>query len=90
VPVELRLSGERYDAPVEAALYLAVREAVVDAARRGATWAQVTLNARATLTVEDDGSPRSEPLVHVADRIGALGGETSFAANALRAEIPCG
>jgi signal transduction histidine kinase len=90
VPVELSLSGERYDAPLEAALYVAVREGVDDAARRGATWIRVTLNGRATLTVEDDGAPRSAPLVHVADRIGALGGETSFAANTLRAEIPCG
>ena len=90
VPVELSLSGERYDAPVEAALYVAVREAVDDAARRGATWTRVALDGRATLTVEDDGTARSAPLVHVADRVGALGGETWFSENTLRAEIPCG
>jgi signal transduction histidine kinase len=90
VPVELSLSGERYDAPVEAALYVAVQEAVADAARRGATWTRVVLDGRATLAVDDNGTARSAPLVHVADRVGALGGETWFGANTLRAEIPCG
>lgn len=88
--VELQLSTERYDGPVEAALYVAVREAVEDAARRGADWVCVSLDGRATLTVEDDGNARTEALVHVADRVGALGGETRFGPNDLHAVIPCG
>jgi signal transduction histidine kinase len=87
--VELQLSSERYDAQIEAALYVAVREAVEDAARRGAGWACVTLDGRARLIVEDDGNPRTEPLVHVADRVGALGGETVFGPNNLQAVVPC-
>ena len=87
--VELTTTAERFDAPVEAALYVAAREAIDDAARRGATWASVNVAGRVTLDVEDDGATRSSPLVHVADRIGALGGETTFGANSLRAEVPC-
>jgi signal transduction histidine kinase len=87
--VELTTTDERFDAPVEAALYVAAREAIDDAARRGATWSSVEVAGRVTLTVEDDGAARSSPLVHVADRIGALGGETTFGANSLRAEVPC-
>jgi signal transduction histidine kinase len=89
LPVELSATPERFDAPVEAALYVAVREAIDDAARRGATWANVSVDGRITLRVEDDGVARSSPLLHVADRIGALGGETTFGPNSLRAEVPC-
>jgi signal transduction histidine kinase len=88
--VELQLAAERYDAPVEAAMYVAVREALEDAVRRGAAWMRVRLDGHGTLIVDDDGEPRSEPLVHVADRVGALGGETEFGENDLRAVIPCG
>lgn len=88
--VELRLLPERYDGSVEAALYVAVKEAIEDAARRGATWARVHLDGSVALTVEDDGEPRTTTLLHVADRVGALGGETQFYANTVRAVIPCG
>jgi hypothetical protein len=66
-----------------------VREAIDDAAKRGATWIRVSVDGRVTVSVEDDGAERSSALVHVADRIGALGGETAFGANSLRAEVPC-
>jgi signal transduction histidine kinase len=89
VPVELTATAERFDAAVEAAIYIAVREAIDDAARREATSVTVRLEGRVALTVEDDGAARSSPLVHVADRIGALGGETTFGASSLRAEIAC-
>jgi signal transduction histidine kinase len=81
--------AERFGADVEAALYAAARDAIDDAGRRGATWVRVALDGRVRLTVEDDGSPRPAPLVHVADRVGALGGETTFGAMSLEAEIPC-
>jgi hypothetical protein len=44
----------------------------------------------ATLSVVDDGRPRSSNLIHVSDRIGALGGELAVAEQSLRAEVPCG
>ena len=37
----------------------------------------------------DDGSDRSSPLIHLADRIGALGGSLEVSQTTLRAEIPC-
>jgi signal transduction histidine kinase len=89
LPVELTAAAQELDAPVEAALYVAVREAIDDAVERGATWIRVTVNGRAVLRVEDDGAARSSPLMHVADRIGALGGETVFGPNSLLAEVPC-
>jgi signal transduction histidine kinase len=89
LPVELTATTERFEVPVEAALYVAVREAIDDAARRGATWVRVSVDGRVTLSVEDDGAARFSALVHVADRIGALGGETAFGPNSLRAEVPC-
>jgi signal transduction histidine kinase len=90
VAVELGpLPDGRFDTAVEAALYVAVREAIDEAARRGASWVRVGIEGRVRLSVEDDGAPRPAPLVHVADRIGALGGETAFGARSLEAEIPC-
>jgi hypothetical protein len=90
VAVELGpLPAERFDATVEAALYVSVHEAIDDAAWRGATWVRVGLEGEVRLSVEDDGAPRPAPLVHVADRIGALGGETAFGSRSLEAEIPC-
>ena len=89
LPVELAVTAERFDAPVEAALYVLVREAIDDAAKRGATWIRVSVDRRVTVSVEDDGAARPSALVHVADRIGALGGETAFGPNSLRAEVPC-
>jgi hypothetical protein len=79
-----------FGASVEAALYVAAREAVEDAARRGATWVRVATDGCVRLTVKDDGASRAEPLVHVADRIGAVGGTTRFGLTSLHAEIPCG
>ncbi len=88
--VELSVLAERFDGPIEAALYVAAREGIDDAARRRASWVTVRLDGRVKLTVEDNGAPRPSPLVHVADRIGALGGNTTFGATTLQAEVPCG
>jgi len=41
------------------------------------------------VTVEDDGSDRSSALIHLADRVGALGGSLEVGQTTLRAEIPC-
>jgi signal transduction histidine kinase len=89
LPIELSVTDERFDAPVEAALYVAAREAIDDAFRRGASWTRLSVADRVSLTVEDDGAARSSQLVHVVDRIGALGGNTAFGPNFLHAEVPC-
>jgi signal transduction histidine kinase len=84
--------GERYPAPVETAAYFVVAEAIDDAARRGASYAAVgALRHEEQLVVklEDDGSARTSAMIHVADRVGALGGRLAIEPTTLRAEIPC-
>jgi hypothetical protein len=44
---------------------------------------------RLVVALEDDGAPRSERLVHLLDRVGALGGFLDARDTTLRAEIPC-
>jgi hypothetical protein len=39
--------------------------------------------------LEDDGSARTSAMIHVADRVGALGGRLEIEPTTLRAEIPC-
>jgi len=93
LPVELgEAPSQRFPAPVETAAYLAVSEAVHDAAGRGASFvsADVRLKGpRLVVVARDDGSPRSAALVHLADHIGALGGELVVQGSTLRAVIPC-
>ncbi len=93
LPVQiLRADERRYPAPVEAAAYFTVAEAVDDAARRGADRAAVTVaheGGQLVVTVEDNGTDRDAPMVTLADRVGALGGSLSIMETACRAEIPC-
>jgi signal transduction histidine kinase len=93
LPVEiLRAEHRRYPAPVEAAAYFAVAEAIDEAARRYADRAGVSVvhdDERLVVTVEDNGSDRTSSMVALADRIGALGGNLFVEATTLRAEIPC-
>jgi signal transduction histidine kinase len=93
LPVELSApAGARLPAAAEAALYAAVRDAIEDAAGRGATYvrAGLTLDGdQASLAVVDDGRAREAPLVHVEDRLGALGGRVTFGRSSVRAEVPC-
>jgi signal transduction histidine kinase len=93
LPVQiLRADGRRYPAPVEAAAYFTVAEAVGDAARRGADRAAVTVahdNELLAVTVEDNGTGRDSPMVTLTDRVGALGGTLFIKETACRAEIPC-
>jgi signal transduction histidine kinase len=87
-----RLTERRFDATVEAGAYATAGEAVRDAAARGATATRLSAEVdgdRLVITAVDDGLPRADPLVHVADRIGALGGALELDATGLRAEIPC-
>jgi signal transduction histidine kinase len=85
-------AGERYPGPVETTAYLVVAEAIDDAARRGASYAAVSAprhDERLVVRVEDDGSERTSTMMHLADRVGAVGGRLEVEATTLRAEIPC-
>jgi signal transduction histidine kinase len=89
-------SEERYPEPVERAAYVAVAEAISDAVARGATWLAVRVRRdgeRLVVDVDVDpgaGATRSsDRLVHVADRVGALGGRLETGAGTLRAVLPC-
>ena len=86
-------AAERYPAPVETTAYLVVAEAIDDAARRGASYAAVSAlsdDGRLEVKVEDDGSERTSTMIHLADRVGAVGGRLQVEPATLRAEIPCG
>ena len=93
LPVELgTVTPERVGPPVEMAAYRAITEGIVDAAGRGATFVSVDAKregGRFIVTVVDDGSSRSSPLVRVGDRVGALGGSLEVGPRTLRAVIPC-
>jgi signal transduction histidine kinase len=95
-PLAVRLQDvteRRLPAAVEAGAYVAVDEAIRDAVGRHATAISVSAavhDGQLVITAADDGAPRDASLVHVADRVGALGGVLDVAPATLRAEIPCG
>jgi signal transduction histidine kinase len=93
LPVELgELPVDRYAPAIETAAYLAIAEAIDDAARRNATFIVVEaarVADRLVVTARDDGAARESALGHLADRIGALGGFVDIGPPTLRAEIPC-
>ena len=93
LPVEFgEMPGERLPPAVETTAYVVVAEAIEDAARRGGTFLTADVrrqDERLVVAVQDDGQPRSAPPVHLADRVGALGGRLDTGANTLRAEVPC-
>jgi signal transduction histidine kinase len=92
--VELgEITRDRLPAAVEAGAYVAVDEAIRDAAARGAGVVDVSagfVDGRLVVTADDDGTPRADGLMQVVDRVGALGGEVRVTGRRLRAEIPCG
>ena len=86
------VTAERLPAPVEAGAYVALDEAIRDAAARDATAINVSAalhDGHLVVTAQDNGTPRDSTLVHVADRVGALGGELDLSPTSLRAVIPC-
>ena len=44
---------------------------------------------RLVVATDDDGAPRSAGSIHLADRVGALGGTLVVGDTKLRAELPC-
>ncbi len=93
LPVELGdVTPERYTEPVETAAYRTVVEGIDDAAGREATFVSVDVGreeGRLIVTLRDDGAARMSPLVHLADRVGALGGSLEVGETTLRAVVPC-
>lgn len=93
LPVVLdEVSSARAPHAVERAAYVIVAEAIDDAVRRASTFLSVRVDDegdRLVVVCEDDGALRSDELVHLADRVGALGGELEVGDRTLRAEIPC-
>jgi signal transduction histidine kinase len=93
LPVDLgELPVERAALAAERTAYVVVDEAIDDAADRGATWLRARARreaGRLVLDIEDDGAPRHTHVVHLRDRVGALGGSLDAGENTLRAEIPC-
>ena len=94
IPIEIdEVVEARYPAGAETAAYLVVRDAVDDAATRAATHVVARVDAtadRLVVEVRDDGGARSsDGLVHLADRVGALGGRMDVHGPRVRAEIPC-
>jgi signal transduction histidine kinase len=94
-PIAVRL-GEiergRFPASVETTAYIAVEETIHDAGARGAGSAAVDtrlVEDILVVSVEDDGAVRGAPLMHVADRVGAIGGSVEVRGTTLRAELPC-
>jgi signal transduction histidine kinase len=93
LPVELGdVEPVRQPPAVETTAYVAVADAIEDAHRRGASFVAARVDREGDLlviTAEDDGAPRGMHLVHLADRVGALGGSLEVGGTSLRAEIPC-
>ena len=92
LPVEVSCTIERRLAKaVEAAAYAVVVDTVADAAVRGSAWVTVDIDLvdeQLVVRVQDEGSPAAE-LVHLQDRVGALGGRVSTTARGFTAELPC-
>jgi signal transduction histidine kinase len=95
LPVEVvHVAEGRCAVAAETAAYVVVVEAVTDAARRSAAYATVGVERHdqtLIVLVADDGAPPDRAaLVHLTDRVEALGGRVRVEPGTLRAEIPCG
>jgi signal transduction histidine kinase len=83
------IPGERFPEAVERAAYVVVSDAIEAAARKGADRLAVELRRDGARLLVRAGPLQSAPSVHLADRVGALGGRVEREDGALRAEIPC-
>jgi signal transduction histidine kinase len=91
VPLDLgAVPDERYDASVELAAFVAVRDAAAGAVAGGDAALTVDVRREGSLLVVDvDGAGCVLP-IPTADRVGALGGRLLGTATGLRVELPCG
>lgn len=90
VPVDVTAMTEaRFPAVVERTAYALVRGVVDEATRHGSTGLALAVHHDGhALVVEIDGAPGHDD-VHLADRVGAAGGDLGRTGERLRAVIPC-
>jgi len=77
---------------VETAAYLTVIEAIANAVERKAKVVSVNLareDKQLVVQIKDDAAGGGSEPLHLADRVGALGGSLEVGPHSLRAEIPC-
>ena len=90
LPVEFgELPEDRFAEAVERTAFVVASEAIDAAGRRGSTHVAVRVfrhDDRLILEAEGAGPG---PFVHLADRVGALGGRFTADASLMRAELPC-
>lgn len=95
VPVQLvDLPDQRFPDDIETAVYLTVTAAVEHAARRSASRIVATftrINDDLGIELVDDGVEISpDDMIHIRDRVGALGGRLDVDESHVLAVIPCG
>ena len=92
LPVEIEgLMADRHPEAVERALYVAIEEAVADAAVRRASHVRVRIGREGQALIAevvDDGAERLGNVI-AEDRVGALGGAVAVRPELLRVEVPC-
>ncbi len=90
LPVEIvDVPAGRFPRPVERAAYVVVSGAIDAAARAGADHVEVVMQVREAMLVVSVGPVAWDPLAHLSDRVGALGGRLALEGETLRAELPC-
>lgn len=96
-PVALEIvavPAERLPEFVATTAYMVVATMLPGAKDRGATYLEVHMaldDGHLVLNLRDDGAPTDvDDLVHVMDRVGALGGEVALATDEVTVVIPCG
>ena len=93
IPVELECTvAERLPVAVEIAAYILVADGLEVAHASGATSATITITRRNDHLTVDLATDRAAGLadtIHIADRVGAVGGTLIAGSRGLEAEIPC-
>ena len=95
-PLRVDLAGvpdDRVGDDAEIAAYLSVVAVIERAVNRSASRLAITFTRSAADldidSVDDATESRTDDLIHVADRVGALGGQIAVNGNRVRAVIPC-
>ena len=91
--VEIAAFDQRYDEPVEAAVYVTVRESIEDAGVGAATWIRIAIEGRVrhSSSWSRMTACRARPISCTCrTRMGALGGTVDVGERTLTAVIPCG
>ena len=87
------LSDERFPDDVAIAAYITATACIQDANRRSASQVVARFNrtpGELVVALTDDGTEHNpDELIHVGDRVGALGGRLEINGTCVRATIPC-